>query len=911
MSIIGSNILAGASGQAGGGGAYEISRSLRFNAGDSAYLSRTPASAGNRKKFTYSVWTKLAAIGTLQAFISARSDDNNRTTFFYQDSQLKFQNIISGSSATLNTSAVFRDPSAWYHILLSVDTDQGTSGNRVKIYVNGVEQALSGSYPGSGDSTQINNNVTHGIGRIEYQSPSPTGYFDGYMADPHLIDGIAADPSSFTDTDATTGQLVPKAYTGSYGTNGFRLAFDSYATTAALGTDTSSNGNTWTVNNLAVTGLATSTTGNISLGSTARNFYFKGLVGHQIGCSSGNHVWDSSDGASWTYRGLGSTPVTLTSTYLLLSGNTNVSFTNTNSDLVTYWDLGLSVGVPNGVGTTYTWNVNAFGAENIDSLVDTPTNGSQVDTGAGGEVVGNYATLNPLDKGTSQTLSNGNLDPTTASTIDNNCPSTIGVSSGKWYFELTINNIGTTGGGEYAIGLGKDLARNIVIGDNATSWAYASNGNIRTSSANSSYGSSYTTGDVLGAAFDADNGTLTFYKNGISQGTAATGISSGPYFFLVGTYGDTSSRSANFGQRAFAYPLSGFKALCTTNLPEPTIADGSTAMDVALYTGNGTTTGDTQTISGLSFSPDLVWIKARSTTTWNILVDTVRGVNKTIYSNDANQEEATTNVFNAFNSDGFQVAFNSSYSAVFTNSNSQTYAAWCWDAGSSTVTNTQGSITSQVRANASAGFSVVTFTAQSSGSGTIGHGLGVTPEFVIVKSRTGAYSWIVWHKSLTSAAYSLVLNTTAAESTGIDAWANTLPTSSVFSLGSSYAGASNSVAYCFAPVAGYSSFGSYTGNGSTDGPFVYTGGFKPKWVMIKRSDSTGSWIIWDTSRTPYNLAENALEANSSNAESSGWQIDLLSNGFKSRNVGTQYNASGGTYVWAAFAENPFQYARAR
>jgi hypothetical protein len=216
-----------------------------------------------------------------------------------------------------------------------------------------------------------------------------------------------------------------------------------------------------------------------------------------------------------------------------------------------------------------------------------------------------------------------------------------------------------------------------------------------------------------------------------------------------------------------------------------------------------------------------------------------------------------------------------------------------------------------VRANASAGFSVVTFTAQSSGSGTIGHGLGVTPEFVIVKSRTGAYSWIVWHKSLTSAAYSLVLNTTAAESTGIDAWANTLPTSSVFSLGSSYAGASNSVAYCFAPVAGYSSFGSYTGNGSTDGPFVYTGGFKPKWVMIKRSDSTGSWIIWDTSRTPYNLAENALEANSSNAESSGWQIDLLSNGFKSRNVGTQYNASGGTYVWAAFAENPFQYARAR
>jgi hypothetical protein len=718
---------------AAAGGAYEVSRSLRFNSGDSAYLSRTPASAGNRKKFTYSVWTKLAAIGTLQAFISARSDDNNRTTFFYQDSQLKFQNIISGSSATLNTSAVFRDPSAWYHILLSVDTDQGTSGNRVKIYVNGVEQALSGSYPGSGDSTQINNNVTHGIGRIEYQSPSPTGYFDGYMADPHLIDGIAADPSSFAETDATTGQWVPKAFTGSYGTNGFKLNFSSNSTTAALGTDSSGAGNTWSVNNFSVT------------------------------AGSGN-----------------------------------------------------------------------------DSLVDSPTNGSQTDTGVGGEVVGNYATLNPLNSGGSgtPTLTNGNLDFSLAPSvgaIGTHAMGSIAVTAGKYYWEVNLTSnylnaiyIGLMRGADY------NTYHNTSSGGVLY---YGGSGNKVIDGVFTSYGNSYTNNDIIGIALDVDAGTVTFYKNNSSQGviTLPSSTSGWKAYVANGASGGTQAGVINFGQRPFAYTApSGFKALCTTNLAEPTIADGSTAMDVKLYTGNGST----QTISGLNFSPDLIWIKTRGQVGDHKLIDIVRGGDKRLESNTTDAEETNADTILSFDSDGFTLG-----SSGTVNGSGYSLVAWTWDAGSSTVTNTQGSITSQVRANASAGFSVVTYTGNATAGATIGHGLGVAPGMIIIKNRDdGGTYWVTYHSSL-GGTKALALNLTDSVLTNSLPFNNTNPTSTVFSVGgggafsySNNQSSENHVAYCFAPVAGYSSFGSYTGNGSTDGPFVYTG-FRPRWVMIKRTQT--------------------------------------------------------------------------
>jgi hypothetical protein len=265
------------------------------------------------------------------------------------------------------------------------------------------------------------------------------------------------------------------------------------------------------------------------------------------------------------------------------------------------------------------------------------------------------------------------------------------------------------------------------------------------------------------------------------------------------------------------------------------------------------------------------------------------------------------------------------YNARLVNANAGTYVAWTWDAGSSTVTNTAGSISSQVRANASAGFSVVTYTGNASNA-TVGHGLGVAPSLYIVKARTSSGFtdfWSVYHRSLGATAY-IKLNSTDAQTTGSTIWNSTAPTSTVFSVVSASIANENGVtyvAYCFAPVVGYSSFGSYLSNASSDGPFVYTG-MRPRWLMIKlaTSESTRNWIIIDAARNTYNAVNNKLAANSSASENDAGVtgdgtanlVDFLSNGFKLRTGNGDTNGLAGyTYIWAAFAESPFQYARAR
>jgi hypothetical protein len=327
--------------------------------------------------------------------------------------------------------------------------------------------------------------------------------------------------------------------------------------------------------------------------------------------------------------------------------------------------------------------------------------------------------------------------------------------------------------------------------------------------------------------------------------------------------------------------------------------------DVVTYTGN---TATTRLITGLNFSPDLVWIKNRGSTYWNVLFDVVRGVGNQLSSNQTDAELASgSNIagkVSSFDANGFTLASGSS--GIYTvNENNVGHVAWCWDAGSSTVTNTQGSITSQVRANASAGFSVVTYTGNGSNA-TVGHGLGVAPGLIIVKARSRGDSWRVYHSALGATKY-LTLESTAAAGTVSSVWIDTAPTSAVFSVGTESAvntNAATQVAYCFAPVAGYSAFGSYTGNGSADGPFVYTG-FRPRYVLQKKTSDVSAWSIRDAARDPYNAANTRLWTNFSSAESSADAIDILSNGFKVRNTDTDWNASGATYIYAAFAESPF------
>ena len=336
------------------------------------------------------------------------------------------------------------------------------------------------------------------------------------------------------------------------------------------------------------------------------------------------------------------------------------------------------------------------------------------------------------------------------------------------------------------------------------------------------------------------------------------------------------------------------------------VPDGRVAMNAVLRNGFGTSGGS---VTSLNFQPDFLWEKARNLGYNHQLVDSVRGVSKVLNSNLTDAENTQTTYVISFNSNGYTLGANDYGTSV-------TLVDWCWKAGGTAVSNTAGTITSSVSANTTAGFSVVTFTGNGvdtlSGVATVGHGLGVTPSFIITKKRSSGtdYNWSTYHISNGNA--NVWLNTTGGKNS--NNWV-TAPAATVFtppvSLYGNESGV-NYVAYCWAPVAGYSAFGSYTGNGSADGPFIYTG-FRPRWLMIKRTDSTQNWIIVDTSKDTYNVANKRLFANLSDAEDTGIPnyMDMVSNGFKCRDSNVSYNASGGTYIYAAFAENPLKYSNAR
>jgi hypothetical protein len=562
-----------------------------------------------------------------------------------------------------------------------------------------------------------------------------------------------------------------------------------------------------------------------------------------------------------------------------------------------------------------------------DSLIDSPAN--------------NFAVLNPL-LSIQSTFSEGNLKTVTPSNAGNSA-STIAMSEGKWYAEFVATSSGTIG---QAVGVvqaeGYLYSSNMYESTNKGIGYYSGNGQEYDSTSGSlvatGYGSTWTTGDVIGVAYDADTSQITFYKNGVSQGTVTLNSAIGAAYFSCGE-GQASATTtfvANFGQDStfsgarpaggntdangigdFAYaPPSGYLALCTANLPTPTIVDGSTAFSTALYTG----TGATQSITGVGFQPDFVWAKRRSATGDHILSDSVRTAGKYLSSN-LTAAEITSTDFGSFDSDGFTV--NAVDQTGGLNASGSTYAAWNWKAGGTAVSNTDGSITSQVSANVDAGFSIVSYTGSTSES--VGHGLGQAPECIFVKDRDAASSWAVYHQGVQDVTANgfLELNSTFAVQTGsnprfLSGTAGTSqPTSTVFYV-NNYSGSSTNntgndyIAYCF-HSSDVCKVGSYTGNGSTDGTFVYTG-FRPAWVMCRRSSSAAGWHIFDRLRpNAFNVINKRLEADNADAENStsGCELDFLSNGFKFRGNFDNINGSGATHIYLAFAENPFKYANAR
>ena len=547
------------------------------------------------------------------------------------------------------------------------------------------------------------------------------------------------------------------------------------------------------------------------------------------------------------------------------------------------------------------------GNPSTDVLFDVPTNGdSSDDTGAGGEVSGNYATFNPLN--TPWTLEDGNLEGTAPSSPTRSyCPASIYVNSGKWYAEIELTNNGGTH--QPQIGVVRAGDEQEYIGYTGTGGVgYEPNVDRKYASGTATtsfYGQTYTSANyIFGLALDMDAGTLDLYVDGVSLGELASGLS-GYYAFAAGDIRGAGLPNVigNFGQRPFAYSApSGYKALCTTNLPTPTIADGSDYFDAKTYSGNG----GTQTVSSLSFEPDFLWVKCRNDSVAHYLGDTVRGINKNLQSNGTNAEVTNhpNGYVSAVTSNGFTVTDGSS-NDFYTNGSSETYVAWAWDAGSSTVSNTDGDITSSCRTSTTSGFSIVSWTGNGSSNQTVGHNLGVVPELIIAKNRDTTNSWAVWTTGFNANEY-LLLNSSGAKATFSGQWGST-PTSSVFGVNdSSVNGSGNDIiAYCFASVSGYQLIGTWTGNGSTDGPFVHTG-FRPAALLWKPDQASTDWVFVDAERNTYNVIDNYLLPNTSGSEGTLTLLDFCSNGFKLRTSSTGNNTSGTTVYYIAWAENPFQ-----
>jgi hypothetical protein len=781
----------------------------------STYLTRTPSSQGNRRTWTWSGWIKMSSVTSRMSLFSANNAQNNNQWVELRTNTSGTLSFSWWSESVFTTNQVFRDPSAWYHIVLAVDTTQATDTNRVKCYVNG-EQVTSFSsitYPTQNYDTGMFMTTPHDIGRLAYSS---NFYFDGYMADINFIDGTQYAASDFGQTDST-GIWKPKGFSGTYGTNG---AYLKMSNSGDLGADSSGNGNNFT--------------------------------------KSGN-----------------------------------------------------------GRQTT-----------------DTPSNV--------------FATINALQKtSSSQLLSEGNLEHRTTGNWMY-LPANMGASSGKWYAEVKLTdatnfNVGVMQLGGVADNTLLMNTNNTVLGAQIDSWVLFGNGsdtgtykNYSLEGANNygniatNFPSNIVVNDIIMIAMDCDNQKIWFGVNGSwdNSGDPVAGTNPMPTnasmtvgeTFTFGSGPEQATHQWNFGNPIFTIssgntddngygnfeyaPPSGYLALCTKNLATelaPTIDDGSQYFNTALYTGNGTT----QSITGVGFQPDWTWIKERSSTSGHEVYDSTRGATKLLSPNTTDAEGTNPSALTSFDSDGFSVG-----SGGAVNENSQTYVGWNWLANAgSTSSNTDGSITSTVQANTTAGFSIVTYTGTGSNA-TVGHGLGVVPKMIIVKSRTSADPWPVYHHQNTSAPETdvLLLSATDATTDNNTYWNDTAPTSSVYSVGTSGRVNRNTttyVAYCFAEIEGYSKFGSYTGNTLTDGPFIYTG-FKPAFVIIKNTGNTSNWNMLDSTRNTYNATKNRLYPNLSSAEevmSDG--LDFVSNGFKLRQPTNNDQNQAYTYVYMAFAEHPF------
>ena len=851
-------------------GSAVIKQSLRIDQGSTdltgSNYSRTFGS-GDRKTFTISLWAKkCGSPGNIgdgddqYSMLSAGGGGSGASAgnfFFYNDDTLRFTSNPQPSVVLqLITNRRFRDVTAWYHLMAVLDTTQATESNRAKLYVNGVQETSfsTATYPSQDNTTvYLNGAFQHRVGSNSLGSNIANSYgnFNGYFAEYNFIDGQALDPSSFGFTDPQTGIWMPKRYEGTYGTNGFYLDFSDNTSTTTLGIDKSPNGNDFTPEDAS--------TGDLTLDSPSNNFatlrYYTGPA------SSGSKLQEG-----------------------------NLKFITGSSGSAR--------------------NLNRMGMSRF-----LPTSGKW------------YAEVRVLD-------SNGQ--------------NFIGVGSYQVDILQTSNNT------RYAFVYGSD-------GDSY----------VRTAGSESiaTYAASYTQNDVIGVYVDMDASTplVSFSKNGQwangsgswNQSTPTSYITLGDTFFTEdtgghfgigfivssGSGGTSATYQFNFGQDStfsglttaggnkddrgigdFKYPVpSGALSLCSANFPltAPSVIRPQKHFDTLLWTGNGS---QNRIIDGLEFAPDFVWMKARSTSAYyHQIHDTLRGTSAGVLFGNVDAVEDSTYALGSFNTDGFTVYKDANNDQQ--NANGVTMVAWCWKAGGKSNTFnvddvgyanasaagiTDGSIAlTGASVNREAGFSMVTYTGTGS-TGTVGHGFTKTPKVVMTKSRSATGSWnyldVVGNST---AEYGLFLNDNGGYTSyqGGTYWADTLPTSSVFTVNSNASTNASGVtyiAYCWTDIPGYSKMGIYRGNGQSKGKFVDCG-FRPAWLLIKRTNASRNWMLFDNKRDIDNPVQTFLEADQTSADATlSGGVDFFSNGFQCVTSDTDVNANdtsgGDTYLFMAFAE---------
>ena len=974
---------------------YTIDQSLRFDDGDSAYLSRTWPSDGNNKTWTWSCWIKRGNSTFQKLFDSATASQNSYfTTLSFNGDQLEFYNKTS-SGVTVLSSQVFRDPSAWYHIMLVYDSTQSTDTNRTKIYVNGSLITLTGTYV-SEDQVSYMCDDSKQIDLFRRVSDGGSSYFDGYAAELNFIDGLALTPSDLGETDSATNQWKPIEYTGTYGTNGFyqkysvseltcdylivgggargdqdygawggggggvqtdtdeALSLGTYAvvvgatstgagnnssfnsvtanggaegtgqpgTGGASGAPQSNAGGTGHSASYAETGGAgggagavggnsdPSTSGGVGGVGVANDFHTGSDIMYGAG-GSGGGTRDSSGGAAADGGGSGgnnssagtSPPanrggggggnnsgtqqsgaagvvvIRYKSSSQLATGGTVTSYTSGDDtyQVHTFTSNGSFV-YDGGIGSDSSGNNNNFTIHNLvatDVVKDTPTN--------------NFCTWN-LISGNGSSLSEGNLKGVgqLGATKSLGWMGTIAPESGKWYWEVYCVTIGW----EQWIGVmalsdpnvPKIAGQDYNLYANLGAYSYYPNGTkiegdgFASGSTSSSYGNTWTNGDLIGIALDLDNGAIYFSKNGTWQnsgdptsGASKTGAAftsfTGNYVPFASGYrfhdGTESIWIANFGQDSsfagvktaqgnqddnevgdFYYDVpAGFLSMCASNFSDPSIKLPGDNFNTLLYSGDGATS---RSLTGVGFEPGFTWIKSRTTGYDNQVFDVARGVSAGTQSQlspnlPASAPSSANGNVKSFDSDGFSIEDGTSGGAPAggTNASGESYASWSWKAGGTPTadnsagagaTPTAGSVkidgsnlgsalagsiaATRLSANTTNGFSIVEYVGTGSGA-TIAHGLSVAPELFIIKKLT-AGAWPVGSTVMGMNKY-MQLNTDAAEATDTGTWNNTSPTASVWSIGADSGTNENTysyIAYLFHSVEGYSKVGSYTGNGT-------------------------------------------------------------------------------------------------